>query len=98
MRATFAMAPARVLAVHPAAVPVGVVFLLPDRQPVLDLVDDLATGSEGLRAVRRRDADPDRHVADRKLPSRWTQRARERAVAGDRRFDDAFASAIASAS
>ena len=58
----------RVLAVHPAAVAVRVVLFLPDRQAMLDRVDDFATGGKGLGAVRRGDPDPHRHVADREVP------------------------------
>src|ERR1700681_4774052 len=46
------------LAVHPAGVAVFVVLLLPDRQPVFDLIDDVATGAEGFIAMPGRNTDP----------------------------------------
>src|SRR5579871_1695803 len=52
------------LAVDPAGVAVAVVLLLPDRHPVLDLVDDEAAGGEGLATVRAADADPHRELAE----------------------------------
>src|SRR5690606_40542142 len=55
-------------AAHPAGIAVGVVFLLPDRQPDLHLVDDVAAGVEGGIPVRRRHADPHRALADLEQP------------------------------
>src|ERR1700722_12558936 len=57
-----------VLAVDPARITVLVVLLLPDRHPVLDLVDDVAAGIEGLAAMGGADPDPDRQLADRQRP------------------------------
>jgi hypothetical protein len=51
-------------AVDPAGIPVGVILLLPDRDAMLDVVDDEAAGVEGLAAVRGADPDPDRKLAD----------------------------------
>src|ERR1700722_9355168 len=57
-----------VLAVDPTRITVLVVLLLPDRHPVLDLVDDVAAGIEGLAAMSGADPDPDRQFADRQRP------------------------------
>ncbi len=46
------------LAIHPARVAVDVVFLFPDRDPVLHFVDDEAAGLERLVTVRGADAHP----------------------------------------
>jgi hypothetical protein len=46
------------LAVHPAGVAACVVLLLPDRQPVFDLIDDVAAGAECLIAMARAHAHP----------------------------------------
>src|SRR5690606_4627002 len=51
-------------AVDPAARAVRVVFLLPDRHAVLDLVDHVAARVERRAAVRGAHADPARTVAD----------------------------------
>src|ERR1700728_5318870 len=56
------------LAIDPAGIAVLVVLLLPDRHAVLDLVDDVAAGIEGLAAMRGADADPDRELPDRQRP------------------------------
>src|SRR5690606_14809874 len=52
------------LAVHPAGVAVDVMLLLPDRQPVLHFVDDVAAGAKGLVAMRCDDAHPHREFTD----------------------------------
>src|SRR5215469_13482565 len=52
------------LAVHPARIAIHVVLFLPDRQAVLDLVDDVAAGAEGLVAMRRAHPDPHGQLAD----------------------------------
>src|SRR6185437_12331597 len=56
------------LAVHPPGVTVQVVLLFPDRHAVLDLIDDVAAGPEGLVAVRRAYSDPHRQLPDREVP------------------------------
>jgi hypothetical protein len=38
---------------------VGVVLFLPDRQPNLDLIDNVAAGQESFVTMRRRHANPD---------------------------------------
>ncbi len=81
----------RMLAVHPAAVAVRVMFLFPDRQAVLDRVDDLATGGKGFGTVRRGDGDPHRDVADCEVSEAVHATPRARAVAGEGRFHDARA-------
>ena len=55
------------LAVDPAAVAVRVVLFFPDRHAVLDRIDDVAAGIEGLAPMLGADADPDRHLADAKI-------------------------------
>src|ERR1700679_3231713 len=50
-------------AVHPARIAAAIVFLLPDRHPMLHLIDDEAAGIEGLAAMRGADAHPHGHVA-----------------------------------
>ncbi len=79
------------LAVHPAAVAALVVLLLPDRQPMLDLVDDLAAGGEGLRAMPRGHAHPYRDVADRERAEAMHAFGRQHAVAARGLPDDARA-------
>src|ERR1700683_93386 len=59
------LAPAAVFSIDPARVAALVVLLLPDRHPVLDLVDDVAAGVEGLAPMSRADPDPDRQLANR---------------------------------
>ena len=56
LRATFA--------INPAGITVRVVFLFPDRQAVLEFVDDVAASAESLVAMLRRNAYPDRTLAD----------------------------------
>lgn len=51
-------------AIDPAGRAAGVVFLLPDGDAGLGFVDDGAAGVEGVAAVRRRHADPDREFAE----------------------------------
>ena len=58
---------ARSAAVDPTRVAVDVMFLLPDRDAVLDLVDDVAARGERLGPVRRAHTDPDGHLAERKV-------------------------------
>ena len=53
------------LAIDPPGIAVPIMLLLPDRQPVFDLIDDVAASLERLAAVLGADADPDRHIADR---------------------------------
>ena len=55
------------LAVHPTRVAVDIVLLLPDRDAVLHLVDDVAARPEGLITVRRGDAHPHRDLAERQV-------------------------------
>src|SRR5579871_6255752 len=55
------------LAVDPARIAVVVVLLLPDRDTMLDFIDDVATGLESLLSVARAHAHPHRHLADRKI-------------------------------
>lgn len=55
------------LASDPKALAIGIVLELPDREHVLDLVDDPLAGAEGLRPVGRGDADPNSQVADREV-------------------------------
>ena len=64
------------LAVHPAGIAVDVVFLLPDRDAMLDFVDDEAAGAERLVAMRGADAHPDGDVADRRASRRDARRRR----------------------
>ena len=52
------------LAVDPARVAVVVVLLLPDRHPVLDLVDDVAACAKRFVAMACADTDPDRQLAN----------------------------------
>src|SRR5271156_5711829 len=52
------------LAIYPLGAAVAVVFFLPDRQAVLDLVDHIAAGAESLVAMGGDDADPHRAIAD----------------------------------
>src|SRR5215469_16688509 len=52
------------LAVHLPAVTVQIVLLLPDRQAMLDLIDDVAAGAERLIPVRRAHPDPHGELAD----------------------------------
>jgi len=46
------------LAVYPAGVATRVVLLLPDRQPVFDLIDDVAAGAEGFITMARAHSHP----------------------------------------
>jgi hypothetical protein len=55
------------LAIHPGRYALDVVLFLPDRQALLQLVDDVAAGLEGLVAMRRRRPHPDRQLADREV-------------------------------
>ena len=50
---------------------VGEDLPLPDREPALDLVDEVAAGGEGLPPVRGRHRGGQRHVADASRPIRW---------------------------
>src|SRR5258708_30310505 len=56
------------LAVHRARIRACVGLLLPDRHTLLDLVDDVAAGEEGLVAVRRAHAHPHRELPDAQVP------------------------------
>ena len=64
------------LAVHPAGVAVDVMFFLPDRDAMLDFIDDESAGAKRLVAMRGAHADPDGNVTDRQRPMRCTQAAR----------------------
>ena len=79
------------LAVHPARVAARVVLLLPDRDAVLDLVDDVAARREGLGAVRCADADPDGDLAERQRADTVHAARAAHAEAGDRLRHDPLA-------
>ncbi|GLQ63730.1 hypothetical protein GCM10007867_25750 [Gluconobacter cerinus] len=51
-----------VMAGHPFGVTIQIMLFLPDGHPVLDLVDDITTGSECSIAMRRGHADPDGNI------------------------------------
>src|SRR5580692_11232380 len=51
------------LAVHPAGITVQVVLLLPDRDAMLDLVDDVAASQKGFLAVPRAHPHPHGQLA-----------------------------------
>src|SRR5688572_2222268 len=55
------------LAIDPAAVAFRIVLLLPDRQALLDLVDDVPAGCKGLVAMRGCHTHPHRDPADCEL-------------------------------
>src|SRR6185437_7399462 len=79
------------LAVHPAGVAVLVVLLLPDGQPVLDLIDDVAAGAKRLVTMAGRHADPDRALADLERAGPMHARGVLHAEARDRFRDDPLA-------
>ena len=64
--------------------PVAIVFPLPDRYPQLDLVDDCAAGPEGLFAVLRDGADPDRYISDSEAPDAMRAACRDDAASASR--------------
>src|SRR6185369_8650018 len=74
--------------VHPARLAVAVVLFLPDRHALLGLVDDVAARVERGAAVRRRDSDPDRAVADRELADAVLATRRRHREALERLADD----------
>lgn len=53
-----------VMARYPFGIPIQIMFLFPDRNTVLDLVDDVAAGPECRIAMRCRNADPDGDLSD----------------------------------
>src|SRR6056297_1322413 len=73
---------AAALAVHPCRLALDVVFFFPDRQALLQLVDDVATGLERLVAMRRGRAHPDGKLAHRKVADTVHAREAHRAEAG----------------
>ena len=79
------------LAVHPARVAVEIVLFLPDRQPMLDLVDHEAAGTKRLVAMRRARAHPDREIADAERAEPVYARELRDTEALARRRKDAFA-------
>ncbi len=52
------------LAVDPTGIAVDIVFLFPDRNPVLDLIDDIPTCLERFTTMRRADTNNDGYIAD----------------------------------
>jgi hypothetical protein len=81
----------RLSAIHPARRAIDVVFLLPDRDVMLDLVDDLPAGRECLGAVRACDADPYRQIADLECTQAVPAVCPQRAMAPNRFGNDAIA-------
>src|SRR5579863_2594910 len=79
------------LTIDPAGVTAQVVLLLPDRQAVLDLVDDVTAGSEGLVAVRRAHPHPYRQLADREITEPVHAGGARHAEAAERLRHDALA-------
>jgi hypothetical protein len=55
------------LTVHPARIAIDIVFLFPNRNSMFDFVDDVATGTKSLIAMRCADANPDCDLAERKI-------------------------------
>jgi hypothetical protein len=51
-------------AIDPVRIAVDVVFFFPNWQPDLEFIDNVSAGLERLIAVRRRNADPNRHITD----------------------------------
>ena len=50
------------MAGYPFGVTIQIMLFLPDGHPVLDLIDDITTGSECSIAMRRGHADPDGNI------------------------------------
>src|SRR6185312_4827134 len=79
------------LAVHPTGVAVLIVFLFPDRDAVLHFVDDVAAGAKRLVAVARRNAYPNRSLADLQRPDTVHARGVLHTEARDRLGNDPLA-------
>ena len=79
------------LAVDPAGIAVDVVLFLPDRDAMLDLVDDVTARGERFRAMRGAHADPDGEFADREIADAVHASRAPYAEPRDRLRDDAFA-------
>src|SRR5690242_14171057 len=75
----------------PGGVAFEVVLFLPDRQAMLDLVDDVTTGAEGLVAMRGGGADPHGKVADLQVAHAMHGAGRQHAVAFGGLGQDALA-------
>ena len=69
--------------VHPTGITGDVVLFFPDRNAVLDLVDDISASREGFATVRGADAHPDGDLAEFKHPD-----AVHAAGAGDAKAPD----------
>ncbi len=79
------------LAVHPAGVTIDVVLLLPDRDAMLHLIDDVAAGQKGLLAVARAHAYPYGHLTELQITNAVDAGGVLDAEALDRRGKDALA-------
>jgi len=81
---------AAVVTFDPGFGAIGVDLLLPNREPVFDVVDDVARGEKGVATVVCGDADPDGDVAC----GEWTEAMHDRSVFnvefGLSLFDDHF--------
>ena len=81
----------RVRAGDPGGIAIDVVLLLPDREAVLDFVDDVAAGAEGFVAMRGRHTYPHCKVANRQIPGTMHAMRGVHAVTCNGFLDDAFA-------
>src|SRR5947207_9365111 len=77
-------------AVYPAGITAQVMLRLPDRQAVLDLVDDVAARLKRLRAMRCAHTHPYRQLRDRQLADAVQTRGVRHAKARDRLGEDAL--------
>src|ERR1700761_2103535 len=91
VRRLLLMRPPGVRTGHPGSIASHVVFFLPDRQAVLDLVDDVAAGAKGLVAMRRSHTDPHGQVTDGQVAGAVHAMGSQHAIAIDRLLHDTLA-------